>query len=429
MASNADLFETAWGHHQAGEWRQAEDAYRRLLRREPGNGRVWFALAHLCQAQGRLAEAAAYFRQAIEAYPKDPQGPFCLGNALLNDGNLDEAADAFRRCLELRPDHPEALGNLGYVLGEQGKWDEAQEVYRRALALNPNLPEVHHNLGNLLRERGRREEALARYDEALRLRPDYAKAYINRGVALIALGRVAEAVADLRRGVELQPDFAEAHSSLGAALSVQGHLDAALAEYEEAIRLNPAYSEAHWNRSLVWLLRGDFARGWEAYEWRWRRQHGIDRLDPLDRPAWDGSPLAGKTILLRAEQGLGDTLQFVRYARVLQRQGARVVVQPQNVLLPLLGHCPGIDQLVPRAAPLPPFDVHAPLLSLPHLLGTTLETVPAEVPYLFADPALVERWRLELASLRGFRVGIAWQGNPTHPWDRQRSVPLAAFEP
>jgi tetratricopeptide (TPR) repeat protein len=429
MASTAETFEAAWAHHQAGQWRQAEEAYRQLLRRDPGNGRVWFALAHLCQTRSRLAEAAAYFRQAIEIHPQDPQGPFSLGNVLLQDKKYDEAAEAFRRCLKLRPDHVEALTNLGYVLGEQGKTEEAHAAYRRALAIRPDVPEVHHNLGNLLREQGKREEALACYDEALRLRPGYAKAYVNRGVCLIGLARLDEAVRDLRRGVELDPKFAEAHSSLGAALSVQGDLDGALAEYEESIRLNPNYAEAHWNRSLVWLLRGDFARGWEAYAWRWRQERGVDRLEPLDRPAWDGLPLDGKTILLRSEQGLGDTLQFIRYAPVLRGMGARVLVQPQNVLLPLLSRCPGIDQLVAHGAPLPPFDVHAPLLNLPFLLQTTLETVPADVPYLFADPALVERWRLELAPVRGFRVGIAWQGNPAHLWDRQRSVPLAAFEP
>jgi tetratricopeptide (TPR) repeat protein len=428
MATPAELFARGWERHQAGDLRRAEEVYRGLLREHPRDGRTWFVLANLCDAEGRLGEAVACYRQAGECCPDDPRGPFALGGVLLKQGRLAEAENAFRRCLRLRPDHVEALVNLGYVLAEQEKRDEARACYERALELRPRLPEARQNLGNLLRDQGRPEEALACYDAALRERPDYAKAHVNRGIALVALGRVDEAVASIRGGVELQPDFAEAHSSLGAALSLQERLDEAVAEYRHALRIDPDLADTHWNLGLALLLQGRFAEGWPEFEWIWKTKKA-GTVPAYDRPRWDGSPLDGKTILLHAEQGLGDTIHFVRYARLVRQRGGRTVVQCQRPLVRLLSRCPGIDVLLPQGAPLPPYDVHASLQSLPGIFRTDLPTIPAEVPYLHADPDLVEHWRRELAPVRGFRVGIVWQGNPQHPWDRHRSIPLTAFEP
>jgi tetratricopeptide (TPR) repeat protein len=425
----AVTFAQAWQLHQSGDHRGAERGYRALLRAAPRNPQLWYALAHLCASTRRLAEAAAYFRQAIELAPQEAQGHFELGNVLLQQGKFDEAESAYRCCLQLKPDHAEALVNLGFALGEQNKLDEARAAYRRALQVRPDLAEIHHNLGNLLRDQGELDEALACYDEALRLRPDYAKAHVNRGIALISLGRIDEAVHSLEQGVALDPDRAEAHASLAGALSVQQRFDEALAHNERALALNPAYAEAEWNRSLIWLLKGDYARGWPAYEARWRCRR-TSPLPPLTQPRWDGSPLGGRTVLLYAEQGIGDTLHAIRYVPLVRSCGAgRVVVQCQHVLLPLLSRSPGIDQVVGWGAPPPAFDVYAPLLSLPGLLGTTLETIPARVPYVFPGPELVAHWRRRLAPVRGLRVGISWQGSAQYAWDRHRSVPLEQFEP
>jgi Flp pilus assembly protein TadD len=351
-----------------------------------------------------------------------------LGNALLQLNRPKEAEPAYRACLRVQPGHVEALVNLGFALGEQDRLDEAKSCYEQALTLRPDLAEVHHNLANVLREQKKFDEALVRYREALRLKPDYAKAHINLGVALAARGEVELAVRYLREGVRLQPEVAEGHNSLGAALCAQGRLDEAGAEYEESLRLKPDYAEAHWNRALVRLLQGDFERGWPEYEWRWK----CPRTKPLpafDRPCWDGSPRPGGTLLLYAEQGLGDTLQFIRYVPQIKARVEKVVVQCQEALLPLLARTPGIDALVGHGARPPAFDVYAPLLSVPALLHTTLETIPTEIPYLFADPGLVEHWRRQLAPVSGLRVGITWQGSTQHPWDRHRSVPLNYFEP
>ena len=423
-----DSFDVAWQAHQAGELAKAEEGYRRILQREPRNGRVWFVLGNLCQDQQRTTEALACFRQAAELEPREPEGHFHVGNALLKQEKWTEAEAAYRQCLALKADHLEAHVNLGFALGELQRGQEAETCYRQALQLKNDVPEIHQNLANLVRDRGELNEAVGLYERALMLRPDYAKAHVNLGVALMALGEISAAVEHLRRGVEIEPDFAEAFNSLGAAISVLRRFDEAHAHYEHAIELKPDYADAHWNQSLLWLLQGDFERGWPAYEWRWRCPRTMPRPSFIE-PVWDGSSLEGRTILLYSEQGLGDMLHFVRYAPIVKGFGGRVIVQCQRSLLPLFASCPGIDQLVAQGEPPSKFDVQAALMSLPLILGTRGDNIPADVPYLVGDPVLVEHWRRQLAPLRGFKVGIAWQGNTRHPWDRHRSAALAHFEP
>ena len=427
MTQEADTFERGWTLHQAGDVRQAEEVYRRALRADARQARVWFALGQLCESGQRLVESAACLRQALEIAPREADGHLQLGNVLLKLHQYPDAEQAYRLCLKLKPDDATALGNLGFVLGEQDRLDEAKACYEQVLQKRPDLPEMHHNLGNVLREQGQLDQALARYDQALRLRPDYGKAFINRGIALVALVRIEEAIRNLERGVQLLPDLADAHTSLGVAYFLQQRFDEALGRYEHARKLNPQYAEAAWNQSLVWLLLGDYARGWPAYEWRFKCKRTTP-MPAFTQPRWDGSPLNGRTILLYCEQGLGDTLQFVRYAPMIKGAG-RVIVQCQNALLRLLARTPGIDQLVGWGTAPPAFDVWAPLMSLPALFDTKLETIPVAIPYVFADPDLVQHWKRQLAPIRGFRVGIAWQGSPRHAWDRHRSVALAQFEP
>ncbi len=428
MSTPRASFEQGWQFHQAGQFRQAEEVYRALLRADPRDARVWFALGSLCESDGRPEEAVVHMRQALELAPREAVGHFSLGNVLLKLGRYAEAELAFRRCLALQPEHVEALGNLGYALAELGRPDEARAAYEQALRLRPDYAAIHYNLGNLLRGHRDLDGAAACYRRALDLRPDYAQAHINLGVTLMARGELEAAADSLRRAIALRPDLPEAHDSLGAIFSASGRLDEALACYERALALKPDFADARWNRGLARLLRGDFAAGWPDYEWRWRCRR-LQALPDLPQPRWDGAPLGGRTVLLHAEQGLGDTLQFIRYVPLVEARGGRVIVRCQDILLPLLSRCFPSARFVGYAAPAPACDVWAPLLSVPGLLGTTLETIPARVPYLFADPDLAAHWRRELAPVRGFRVGIAWQGSPQHPWDRHRSVPLTAFEP
>lgn len=428
MGHDAGTFEQGWHYQQSGEYRRAEEIYRRLLRSAPRSARIWFVLGDLCDTEGRLAEATACYRQAAELAPHEALGHLRIGNSLLRQNQIAEAEPSYRRCLEIEPGHIEARVNLGFALGELKRFDEAQACYEEALRLCPDLAEAHHNLANVLRDQSKIDEALPHYHAALRLRPDYAKAHINLGVALVARGEVDAALRSLVEGVRRQPESAEARSSLGTAFCALGRLDEALTEYEHAIRLQNDFAEAHWNRALVRLLRGDLERGWPDYEWRWR----CSRHSPLPdftQPRWNGEPLHGRTILLHAEQGLGDTLHFVRYAPLVQQRGGRVIVQCQGALIPLLTRSAGIDGLAAWGDPSPPCDVQVPLMTLPSLFHTTLETIPASIPYLFADPDLVAHWRRQLSPISGRRVGITWQGSPRHHWDRHRSVPLAAFQP
>lgn len=426
--TQAETIQEALSAQQRGDLRSAEDCCRRILQREPKNERVWGLLGSLCFDQGRLVEALGCHRQQVELNPRDPQAHLLCANTFIRMSNYAAAEAAYRRVLEIQPGSIEALVNLGFSLGELERLDEAQECYERARGLAPGVPEVHHNLGNILREKDRIDDALKCYDEAIRLRPEYAKAYVNKGIALISRGRLAEALTCSQKAVELQPAFAEAHNTLAHALSVGGKIEEALAEFDRAIELKPDYADAYWNRALLFLIRGEFERGWQAYEWRWQCKRATP-LPPFVKPRWDGSDLAGRTLLLHGEQGLGDVLHFVRYAPLLKARGGRVIVQCQGGLIPLLSRTPGIDQLVAWGKPSPPHDVWLPMLSAPTVLKTTLETIPASIPYVFPDPALVDRWRWELTALPGFRVGIAWQGSPRHPWDSHRSAPLAAFEP
>ena len=270
-------------------------------------------------------------------------------------------------------------------------------------------------------------EAIVCYQRALTLRPDLAEAHCNLGVALFDQGKLAEAVACYHHALSAKPDYAQAHSNLGVALAEQGKLQEALACYRQAIRLEPDYAEAHFNLAYFSLLDGRFDEGWSEYEWRLTRRDITS--PPFEQPLWDGSSLHGKTILLFNEQGLGDTLHFIRHAPLVKQAGGTVMVQCQPPLVRLLTTCAGIDHVVPEGTPIPVFDVQAPLLSLPRILRTNLANIPADIPYLRADPELSGSWQRKLAGIQGCKVGIVWQGNPDHGLDRRRSVPLLAFAP
>jgi tetratricopeptide (TPR) repeat protein len=445
----------------ADDHRQAETLARRLVQVEPDNADAWQLLGAACRGQGQRVEAVAAYREALRIQPEHAEALLALGIALAEQGQRDEAIPLLRSSCRLRPDSAPARYNLGVALAQHGQAGEAEAVIRDALRLAPGYAAAHYALGNLLNSRGERAEAVACYRAALGHKPDYGEACNNLGLALNEMGRPAEAVIILCQAVRLRPQAAEAHNNLALALADLGRFAEAEAAYHEALRLQPRYAEAHtnlgntykeqgrtdealacyqfalwlqpeaasthWNRALALLQAGDFERGWAEYEWRWRRPKSRPRRFP--QPAWDGTPLAGRTLLIFMEQGLGDMLQFIRYAALAQQTGGQVVVECPGFLVPLFSRCWGIDQLVAEGQPLPAFDVHAPLLSLPHLVKTTLETVPADVPYLFADPERVEHWRPQLEPVREYKVGVAWQGNPHHQWDRHRSFPLAQLAP
>jgi Flp pilus assembly protein TadD len=352
------------------------------------------------------------------------------GNALYLQGQYEEAAECYRAALRWAPDDFDALNNLGAALADLGRLGEAVACYEQAIRIKPGLPEAHYNLGNLFRLAGHPERAVECYARALRLRPEFAEGHNNLGIVLRRLGRFSEAMTSLRRALVLRPGYPAAEVNLGLTLADTGRFAEALAHYEEVLAREPANADAHHNRALAWLTLGDWEQGWPEYEWRWRTAEL--RKPPYSQPVWDGSPLAGRTILLYTEQGSGDIFQCVRFASAVKPRGGTVVLAAPERLHPLLATAPGIDRLVPRDDPHPEPACHLQhaLMSLPARLGTTVDTMPAPVPYLRADRARSERWRGELQTLAGLKVGIAWRGSPKMlPYDLRRSIPLEQFEP
>ena len=307
-------------------------------------------------------------------------------------------------------------------------FERAIALYEQAIAVDPGHAESHYKRANALRLIGRPEEALAGYDRAIALKADYAHAYCNRGVVLQGLGRREAALSSYDRAIALDPTDVMAHYNRALLMQDFSRWDEALASYDRAIDLNPQFADAHYNRSMAQLFLGDFERGWRGYEWRWvnARRLGIGDARTFAAPRWLGAePIAGKRILLHGEAGLGDTLQFCRYASSCGRLGAIVILEVPEVLRRLLGSLEGVSQVIGAGSPLPPFDYHCPLLSLPLAFKTTVATIPSPAGYVRADQIRVAQWRGRLGARRSPRIGLVWSGNPNNPIDARRSIRLA----
>jgi tetratricopeptide (TPR) repeat protein len=383
----------------------------------------------------RFAEALASYDRALALRPDYAEAYSNRGNTLHALRRFEEALNSFDRALTLRPEYAKALSNRGNVLRVLKRSEEALQSYDRALALRPDSAEVHTNRGTALHDLKRFEEALASHDRALALRPDYAEAHYNRGNALEELHRLEEALMSFERAAALRPDFAEAHSNRGNMLMAHKRFEEALQSYARAVMLRRDYAEAHFNEGICRLLLGDFRGGWEKHEWRWKT--GLLDSDTRDfaQKLWLGAEqIAGKTILLHAEQGLGDTIQFCRYAPLFAKRGARVILEVQRPLRELMSVVPGVAQVVAKGDELPSFDLHCPLLSLPLAFGTNRATIPSHTPYLHPPPSAATNWDIRLGSRPRPRIGLVWSGRPMHKNDHNRSVgfgellPLLDFE-
>jgi len=376
---------------------------------------------------GKLVEAEQSYARLLETSPDDADVLCLMGSVRLALGKPAMAVSDLREAIRHRAAYPEAHNNLGIGLTELGQLDDAAVAFRTALRLRPGYAEAHNNLGTVLRDQSKLDEAESCFREATRIKPGYAEALMNLGVALADRGEYSGAISCYEQSLQVNPSSAPAYMNLGNARRDRGEFDQADASYRNALRIQPDYAEAHYNRALGQLLRGDYEAGWQGYEWRFRCRSFPHR--PFEQPTWDGSALDGRSILLHTEQGLGDVLQFIRYAPLVKERGGIVVVECPRSLTGLLEDSPGIDRLVAGGDPLPWFDVQTPLMSLPRLLKTTLATIPAADPYIIPNPARVARWRDELADVTGFKIGVCWQGNPKYPADRQRSFPLEALAP
>lgn len=412
-----------------GALEEGLQALERSIGLDEYSGPVWSTYASALGFLKKFPEALAAYDRAIGLSPNDAEAHNNRGVVLEALGRKEDALAAYDRAAEVKPSFAEAHYNRGNLLLSLARYDEALAAYDRAVALRPAYAQALNNRANALRVLGRNEEALEGYTQAAAAQKGYVRALLNRATLLLEMGRPGEAAEAYAGVIEVQGDHAEAHLGRGNALREALRLDEALQSYDRALALRADYPEASWNKGLILLLKGEYTEGWRLYEYRWRTTQSLD-VRSFDRPLWlGGVPLRGKTILVHAEQGFGDTILACRYVPLLVDEGARVVLEAPPALHALLSGLPGVAALLRRGDALPPFDFQVPLMSLMLAFGTTPETVPSIVPYLQPDPVKVAAWRSLLGARRRPRIGLAWRGRSDHKNDRARSLSPAALAP
>ena len=459
-AQRQQLLAQAVQLHRQGAWGQAQQCYEQLLSQDPQHYDALQLLGVLASQNQDYAASVALITKAIAVEPGHASAHSNLGFAYKALGRFEAAVQSYQKALALQPDFVQAhlqcglayLGweqpqpalahfdcvialqpeqaqahcNRGVALAKLGRLQEAVAAYQAALRAQPDVPEVYFNWGNALHALREYAPALQAFDHAIALRADYADAWTNRGNVCKALSRLEEALACYDRAIAISPDDPNAYVNQGVAYFESLMLDKAVASCDRAIALQPEHAEAQWNKALALLLSGDLAQGFALHEWRWRRSTFSSQRRHFGQTLWLGqTPLAGKTILLHAEQGLGDTIQFCRYCALVQALGARVVLEVQAPLMGLLAQLPGVDVLVQQGHALPPFDLHCPLLSLPLAFQTRLDSIPAARHYLSSAPDKRAAWAQRLGARTRPRIGLAWRGSALHKNDHHRSMALA----
>lgn len=423
------------GLHQLGRTQEGLPLLEAARRIRPQDATALSNCGLALRAVGRFEDALKTYDQCLTVAPQFAQAWSNRGNLLRDLNRQADAIASYEAALQAQPGYARAWHGIGLAQGSLGQWPLAVSAFDAALALQPDFADAYLDRGNALREVGRLDAALASYEQALQYQPENAGAWSNRGVVLKRLGRLEEAAHSYEKSLALNPKFLDAMVNYATLLKEQLRLSASEDMNQRVLAVDPGNSGAHLNLSICLLLRGAFREGFAEYEWRWKNAQMADGARNFAQPQWAGEDIRGKTILLHAEQGLGDTLQFCRYAPWVTARGARVVLEVQPALLELLRCLPGVDTLLPRGAPLPAFDVHCPLLSLPRVMGTDLHTIPVlSAPrwaYVQADATKLAQWQARLggaaAGARPLRVGLVWSGRPEHKNDHNRSIPLAQF--
>ena len=416
--------------HRQGRLTEAEKIYARVLKAVPGHFDALNLLGAIKARQGQFGEAQRLFGAAVKADPRVPQGWSNLGQAYYALNRPSEALACFDKARALAPDDADILYQHANALLSLDRPREALAEFQVVLARVPHHVEAHINSGLARATLGMTEAALADFDAALMLLPNHPIAHFNRGGVLLRLGRDADAVDANDRAIAAAPDHIGAWLNRGRALSQLRRFDEAIASYDEVLARRKGDANAQFNRALALLTIGRYRPGFEAYECRWRRT-GMAPQKSRGRPLWLGEyPLHRKTVLLHAEQGLGDTIQFARYAPLVAARGAAaVVLEVQPELKSLMSRLDGVAQVLSRGEAPPAFDVHCPLGSLPHAMKTEIESVPAAIPYLSVDPARLASWSARLEALPRPRIAVAWSGNPAHENDRNRSIAFERLAP
>jgi len=405
-----------------GDFDAAAVSYRRAVALAPQQAEFHFGLGYALNRLGDTRKARAAFNTALKLRPNFAEAHLNLGNLYYDRGLFPVAAAHYQCALRLRPGYVKACINLGNALSKLGRVPNAIECYRRALTLQPDSVNAQHGLGNALAEKKDWAEARACFQKALALAPASAEIHNSLGNLHYSQKNMHHAAEHYRHALDLDSSYARAHINLGNALLALGKYEQARGLYEHGLALDDALPGARYNLALAQLRNGEFIEGWRNYESRWSFEELHLRQRNFRAPLWRGEPLHGRTILLHAEQGLGDTIQFARYLPLVAACGARLILEAQPPLVRLLEQLPGVEHVLASGAELPAFDCHCPLMSLPLAFGTTVESIPSTEGYLKMErgPAIHPET---------FRIGIAWSGNPRHKGDANRSMPLEALLP
>lgn len=423
-----------------GRLDEAISRYKQALEVKPDYVGALNNLGSLYYETGHISQALEAYGQVLRFNPESPAAHFNYGNSLLAAGRGHEAIGRYEHALQLKPDYLEAMINLGMALSQAGKGEQSRQWlgiartwFDKALKADPTNIIAMNNIGNVLRQQGKPEEALAYYRQALRLRPDYVQAAINMASSLRDLNRHEEAIESCRAALRLKPDSADARINIGAFLQDLGRHEEAIEHFTEALKFKPSSLDAKWNKSLSLLSLGRYEEGLPLHEIGLGVPHMRGEY-PSPGRRWQGEDLTGKRLLIWSEQGLGDSLQFVRYAALCKAKGARVIMLCPPPLRALFRNCGFID-LLPERVEEQDYDFHAPMMSLPYIFGTVMETIPASTPYLYISEAARAKWADKFTGKESFKVGLVWSGNPrenqlnAHMIDRRRSMNLEMLRP
>jgi len=446
---------------RSGRFSEARTLYEELLKSHPHQPKALTNLGAIEFQSGHFEAGFGFIQRSLQLDANQPYALYNISNELLKLKRYDEALDYCNRAIVLKPDFAEVYNNLGVIFESRGQDKEALIHYDRAIALRPNYPEAynnrgiilhhlnrhndaltsyeqaislkpdyakaHNNRGNLFKDLKQFNEAMFCYDQAIKLTPDFAEAYFNRGVLLANLERFSEAILSYDQAIALLPAYADAFCNRGYALQQFNKFEDALHDYNRAIELDAGFDLAKWNKAFLLLLLGEYSEGWKLYESRWH-VYQKEFFRNFSQPLWLGGELSikGKTLLIHAEQGLGDFIQFCRYATMAEALGAKVVLETPSSMLSLMKTLKGDFTLVEKNKPLPHFDLQCPVMSLPLAFNTSVQTIPHEIPYLSADENKKQEWSSRLGNKQGLRVGLAWSGSAAN---KKRIISLAQLEP
>jgi len=430
-ASAQTLFEEAQKLQREQKHTQALQKYKEALTRDPHHFEAHFNCGVQLFRQKKDAKAQHHFTKALECNGSCAQAHFNLGLIAVNKKDINTALKHFAQAVSINPRYEKAYGFLGSLHHKKNNLDDALYNYTKAAAINSNNFETQIGTARVLRAAEKIDQALTSYNKAVALRPHDINALFEYSYLLTTEGQFELAIDQYKKILELDPNCADVLCNTAHTYRYMGEAEKAIPYYQKALKRYPEQAPIHYGLGEAYLTTGNFEDGWQEFNWRWRRAADTRKFGEKQ---WDGSDPKGKTIILRAEYGQGDTLQFVRYAQLLKERGATVIVEAQHTLVSLLSLCPYIDKVIVVNDPvglLPEHDAQIPLMSMPHVFKTTLDTVPTNIPYIEASPALIETWKEQLAPDTNFKIGICWAGSPYYESFKssrsRKSVPLELF--